>query len=525
MKEFASEGTRISLFCLLYSLFSILSLLSLLSLPSIFIVFYSYFVTTENQADETDYPREAKSSSTASTRRRSVEIMESPLQRTPTLDLTKQAEVAVGELIKDPLRDDELAAAKERDVGEGGVVLPDVSRGTVILKKKGERGESGGLIMVKAASERDILTIAAPRIKALGILTMAVKNSPELKQTLKGKDNLEEEITQKREESMKDKSRGQSLLKTDRVIPQPPALPRCWPPDFVYATESQNNSNGFEGKGKGASIPIPPSSKPKGTGAKTKTIYWDAMEDEGIEGTLWSFDVSRMLPSNEVLFSDIEEVFSIENNKKLNLKVTDGADISQTRKKMFIDPQRGQAIGIMLAKFGKRSVEDIAAAIQALNLSALGISEVNSIRNLLPTPEESESIAAYVASGQTHTSFISISLFSIFCYFCLSLFSHFLFTPFHSFSFLLFFSLSSLLFIFHESFILLVLIIGFLRSYVGSSGKLGTPERYILVMSGVPSLGPRLDTFLLANSYEETLSNVGTRCDTILNLSKHGKGQ
>jgi len=87
---------------------------------------------------------------------------------------------------------------------------------------------------------------------------------------------------------------------------------------------------------------------------------------------------------------------------------------------MMLDPQRSQAIGIMLAKFGKRSPEDIAKAVRIpplhsisqkeieltrncpfaqiaeFQVGALGVSEINSLRNLMPQKEEVIAIQACV---------------------------------------------------------------------------------------------------------------------------------
>lgn len=46
----------------------------------------------------------------------------------------------------------------------------------------------------------------------------------------------------------------------------------------------------------------------------------------------------------------------------------------------------------MLAKFGKRSPDDMAAAVQDMQLTAIGTSEINTLKNLLPQPEEIEAV-------------------------------------------------------------------------------------------------------------------------------------
>lgn len=63
---------------------------------------------------------------------------------------------------------------------------------------------------------------------------------------------------------------------------------------------------------------------------------------------------------------------------------------------MLLDPQRSQSIAIMLAKFGKSTPQDIAKAISDFKLSALGVGELNSLRNFVPLKEETERINEHV---------------------------------------------------------------------------------------------------------------------------------
>ena len=64
----------------------------------------------------------------------------------------------------------------------------------------------------------------------------------------------------------------------------------------------------------------------------------------------------------------------------------------------------------MLAKFGKRSPDEIAGAVQDFALGRLGISEINSLRNLMPQPEEIEAIkTAQVCISQIPVEFTYVN--------------------------------------------------------------------------------------------------------------------
>ncbi len=66
----------------------------------------------------------------------------------------------------------------------------------------------------------------------------------------------------------------------------------------------------------------------------------------------------------------------------------------------ILDPQRAQNINIMLAKFGKQSLFQVAKAVDAFQADDLGLAAVSSLLTFVPTPDEVAKITAYVKTHQ-----------------------------------------------------------------------------------------------------------------------------
>lgn len=117
--------------------------------------------------------------------------------------------------------------------------------------------------------------------------------------------------------------------------------------------------------------------KPKGS--KLKEIQLDVLEGN-MEGTIWSESESIFEAAD--IFADFMEEFDKVNNevKKTNSKLLNDAQKIKSEKitakdkvTSLLDPQRAQNISIMLAKFGKRSLSEIAQALKDFNAEVLGL--------------------------------------------------------------------------------------------------------------------------------------------------------
>ena len=269
------------------------------------------------------------------------------------------------------------------------------------------------LVLLKTVSDEDMIHATKLRIFSLGMFAHCFQYPdeafpPSASNKQQGSNETSSSSTDIASSSAKQNHRRMSVRAEDRTIPQPPPLPKCWPPDFVYDDQSGNDDGigisnpNVTTAGSSTTVTKPPS------GPKMKQVYWDQITDDStLQKSLWHKDIPT-LPSTEALFEDIVEMFGAKVNTKLAVGGADkdsgrgkGSNTKQPKKiKMFLDPQRGQAIGIMLAKFGKRSADDIAQAIKSLNTQAMGLSQVSSILNLLPLPEEIDSLTQHIASGE-----------------------------------------------------------------------------------------------------------------------------
>ena len=273
-------------------------------------------------------------------------------------------------------------------------------------------GDSNSLLLLKAASDHDLIEASRLRILSLGMLAHCFhypddtfpSKSKEVASSASSSSTTDGNSTPA---TYGKRNRRMSVAAVDRVIPLPPSLPRCWPPDFEYDYKDGDDSCNGPSPSIRSAVKAGTSSKgpSKPSGPKLKQVYWDQLTDAAkLDKSLWSKNMSGMLPDYDILFDDIVEIFSAKAATKLNLKTTDkggkdGDNKASKKIKMFLDPQRAQAIGIMLSKFGKKTPDDIAKAIMDMNTQAMGASQVSSIMNLMPQPEEIDSLTQHVASG------------------------------------------------------------------------------------------------------------------------------
>lgn len=154
-----------------------------------------------------------------------------------------------------------------------------------------------------------------------------------------------------------------------KSAPRPPPVPTSWPPIPFTPDEAKTDAAAAGGDDKDGDAPSDPSAPPK---PKLKQVFLTSLAS--IEGTFWSEPLESFIAAEE-LFDDIEEEFAIGGPKKQKLPfgaaskappkaVAKAAKPTET----VLDPQRGQNINIMLAKFGKKSLESIAEVSKSVRI-------------------------------------------------------------------------------------------------------------------------------------------------------------
>lgn len=184
-----------------------------------------------------------------------------------------------------------------------------------------------------------------------------------------------------------------------KAIPVPPPLPTCWPP-VPYSSSAVGPAPvsvvGMFGSVDGDTPKAP--AKPKVKQAALAAL-------PSIEGTFWAEPQDVLLPIGE-LFDDLEEQFLVGVKKKKSIAMHGGAKKTAANplkkaaavQEGVLDPQRSQNINIMLAKFGKRSMESIAESIMNFEADALGISSLSALLQFVPTADEIKKIADFIAA-------------------------------------------------------------------------------------------------------------------------------
>eukprot|EP01038_Epipyxis_sp_PR26KG_P006412 gene6412-8826_t len=192
-------------------------------------------------------------------------------------------------------------------------------------------------------------------------------------------------------------------------IPMPPPLPTCWPPIPYMGDELSlsANSTSFNDVQLITQAVIP-------SGPKLKQLYLEGLKENITNnGTLWNESADVNVPTN-ILFDDLEEEFAIglARSKNHNSQFSGHSTLtaSKTMKRnlsaaeTLLDAQRGNNINIMLSKFGKRNLHDIAQAVSNFDADALGLAAVVALSQFIPTPDEIAKVTAYVKKHTPQTS-------------------------------------------------------------------------------------------------------------------------
>jgi hypothetical protein len=199
-------------------------------------------------------------------------------------------------------------------------------------------------------------------------------------------------------------------------LPMPPPLPTSWPPlPYEGSSASMSSGNGKMGSASGVG----------GTAAdkkpKLKQLHLQPLPN--LTGTFWESTNEPFFKSDE-LFDDLEEEFLIGGLKPKKLafqqaggsrstaaasgKNTPGSS-KAAQVESALDPQRAQNINIMLAKFGKRSLDAIAQSVINFEATSIGLATITSLQQFIPTVDEITKVRAFVerkwkAAGVAATS-------------------------------------------------------------------------------------------------------------------------
>jgi len=222
--------------------------------------------------------------------------------------------------------------------------------------------------------------------------------------------------------------------KTEK-IPRPPPLPRSWPPDF----DNLDGPGGDTGRGtkSAAGVGALFGAAKKVEPPKVKQIQWDAIGSA--EGTLWE-DVSvAELVDPKALFETVETDFSTSKPKTVTKfgggggggpmkfsaadmlkgagalskgKSTGGAGggagaDGKPKAAALLDINRAQNLNIMLAKFGRIDLRDLATAVHRLDMKPpLDISAVTALQQFIPTADEIKLIGNHI-KGDNHKELVA----------------------------------------------------------------------------------------------------------------------
>eukprot|EP01033_Poteriospumella_lacustris_P005565 gene5565-3976_t len=213
-------------------------------------------------------------------------------------------------------------------------------------------------------------------------------------------------------------------------VPMPPPLPTSWPP---LPFEGGGGIGGGGGGGLAAILGGRGGATGGGIGSggvggggggvggekrpKMKQLHLQGLAS--LDGTFWTATNEPVLRADE-LFDDLEDEFLIGGVKPKKpaafrggvgaggaaggLGAAAAAAAAGAKSPMgkaapvesALDPQRAQNINIMLAKFGKRSLDAIAESVVNFDVAAVGVATVTSLQQFVPTPDEFAKVRAFV---------------------------------------------------------------------------------------------------------------------------------
>lgn len=331
------------------------------------------------------------------------------------------------------------AASWSRTQGKNIPYNLPLSMNSLTNKSKGEsslvygRDLSGNLVLVRKASGTELRETVRLKLLLVGLFPWLIKNS------LKVKSRNASIRRASRKASMKETNNGSPAPSAKANLmaflgnrvnplsvgapppvsaksntgpnwakdpPQPPPLPTTWPPKSYPDSGAESTDGERSVKGKLGEAALGAGSKSKApAGPKMKQIYLEKLPS--IEGTLWA-DASDQLIEPSVLFDDLEEEF-IANKPKPKPKLSQTAALipgsaksptkgpgAKSQEKTVLDPGKAQNMNIMLAKFGKRNLFDIAQSICSFEAEKIGATFISTLIPFPVVPDETQQVNAFI---------------------------------------------------------------------------------------------------------------------------------
>eukprot|EP01034_Spumella_vulgaris_P022019 gene22019-28113_t len=197
-----------------------------------------------------------------------------------------------------------------------------------------------------------------------------------------------------------------------KEIPRPPPVPTGWPPEpYTGGASGGGGAGGGSRDASGTSTPLGELVGAENTShdpskPKLKQLFLVGLAK--VEGTLWESNDMDVNPS--VLFEDFLDEFEANKAKPVVKSFGGGPGGASPLKSVLngkgaakksaaeslLDPQRAQGINIMLTQFGRRSIFDVAKAVDSFDAVSLPLERINNLLSCIPTPDEINKVAKFV---------------------------------------------------------------------------------------------------------------------------------